>query len=41
MTGFQIDNVDETGIQIVSFPHEDDRRVDLDTVRAFFTHNIL
>jgi anti-anti-sigma factor len=37
MSGYQIDQVEHTGISIVSFPHEEGRRVDLDTVRAFFT----
>lgn len=37
MSGYHIDHVQDTGIQIVSFPHESGRRVDLDSVRGFFT----
>lgn len=38
MNGYQIDNVPDSRIQIVSFPHEEGHRVDLDTVRSFFTN---
>ena len=39
MSGHQVEKVGNKGIGIVSFPHEEDKRVDLDAVRSFFaTH---
>jgi anti-anti-sigma factor len=38
MSGYRVEDVEQTGIQVVSFPHDDGRRVDLDTVRTFFNH---